>query len=183
MHLELRHLAHAQLAVAHGGEELKRGILVQGIGIHEELVAVAVLGALPVVHLLDLHLGVRPPGEGHLVDHGAGAPEQRRGEGVEEDGQAETAGVHHTMLLEHRQKVGRALHRGVGLGHDGVQGLGDGKLLLDGHLGGGGGIAQHREDRAFHRLAHGLEGHLASAIEGGGDGFDIELVEALAALA
>ena len=183
VHLELRHLAHAQLAVAHGGEELKRGILVQGIGIHEELVAVAVPGALPVVHLLDLHLGVRPPGEGHLVDHGAGAPEQRRGEGVEEDGEPETAGVHHTMLLEHRQKVGRALHRGVGLGHDGVQGVGQGQFLLSCVFGGGCRIAQHREDRAFHRLAHGLEGHLAGAIEGAGDGLDVELVEALAALA
>ena len=102
VHLELRHLAHAQLAVAHGREELQGGVLVQGVGIHEELVAVAVLGALPVVHLLDLHLGVRAPGEGHLVDHGAGAPEQGGRERVKDDGEPETAGVHHAVLLEHR---------------------------------------------------------------------------------
>ena len=77
----------------------------------------------------------------------------------------------------------RRIRQGAGRLHDGVQGVGQGQFLLSCIFGGGGGIAQHREDRAFHRLAHGLEGHLASAIEGGSDGFDIELVEALAALA
>lgn len=63
------------------------------------------------------------------------------------------------------------------------QGVGQGQFLLSCVFGGGCRIAQHREDRAFHRLAHGLEGHLAGAIEGAGDGLDVELVEALAALA
>lgn len=126
---------------------------------------------------------MRAPGEGHLVEHGAGAPEQGGRERVEDDGEPETAGVHHAVLLEHGQKIGRALHRGVGLGHDGVQGVGQGQFLLSCVFGGGGGIAQHREDGALYRLAHGLEGHLAGALEGAGDGLDVELVEALAALA
>ena len=120
VHLELRHLAHAQLAVAHGGQEVQRLLAVEAVGVHEELVAVAELGALPVVHLLDLHLRVRPAGEGQLVDHGARPSQQGGGESVEDDGEAEAAGIHHAVLLQHRQKIGGALHRGVGLGHDGV---------------------------------------------------------------
>ena len=47
---------HEQLAVAHGAQELKALVLVKrGIGLKEELVAVAELRALPVVVGLDLN--------------------------------------------------------------------------------------------------------------------------------
>ena len=56
--LEVGILAHEELAVAHGGEEGERSVAVEGlvVGVEEELVAVAVLGALPVVVELDGNL-------------------------------------------------------------------------------------------------------------------------------
>ena len=166
VHLELGFLANAQLAVAHRGQEIERLILVEHVGIDEEFVAVGVLGALPVVDLLDRNLrGGAGTGERELVAEGAGLAEQRRGERVGQDGQAEAAGIDHAVLLEHRKQVGRALHRGVAFLDDGLERLVDGELLLARVLGGGGHILHHREDRALDRLAHRLESDLDRAGE------------------
>ena len=183
VHLELGHIAHAQLAVAHGGQEIQRLLAIERVGVDEELVAVTVLRALPVVHLLDLHLRVRRAAKGQLIDHGARPTQKRCGEGIEDDGEAEAAGVHHAVLLEHGQQIGGALHRCVRLGHDGIESLLSGKPLLLGVPRRCGRIAQHREDSALHGLAHSLEGHFHGLGEGGGNRCGVEDVVALAALA
>ena len=166
VHLELGFLANAQLAVAHRGQEIERLILVEHIGIDEEFVAVGVLGALPVVDLLDRDLRSRAgTGKSELVAKGAGLAEQRCGERVSQDGQAEAAGIDHAVLLEHREQVGRTLHRSVAFLDDGLERLVDGELLLARVLDGGGHVLHHREDRALDRLAHRLESDLDRAGE------------------
>ena len=166
VHFELGLLANAQLAVAHRRQKVERLVLVEHVRIDEELVAVGVLGALPVVDLLDRDLRSRAgTGKSELVAKGAGLAEQRRGERVSQDGQAEAAGIDHAVLLEHRKQVGRALHRGVAFLDDGLERLVDGELLLARVLGSGGHVLHHREDRALDRLAYRLESDLDRAGE------------------
>ena len=72
VHFELGLLANAQLAVAHRRQKVERLVLVEHVGIDEELVAVGVLGALPVVNLLDRDLrGSTCTGKRELVAKGA----------------------------------------------------------------------------------------------------------------
>ena len=71
VHLELRGLADAQFAVAHGCQEVQRLGLVEHVGIHQELVAVGELATLPVVDLLDLDLRSGVARKGQLVDERA----------------------------------------------------------------------------------------------------------------
>ena len=74
--------AHEKLAVAHGTQELKALVLVKrGVGLKQELVAVAELRALPIVVGLDLNAtkgrvagrdsGIKRGGE--ILDNGAAA--------------------------------------------------------------------------------------------------------------
>ena len=168
---------HEQLAVAHGAQELKTLVLVKrGVGLKEELVAVAELRALPIVVGLNLNAtegrvagrasGIKRGGE--ILDNGAAA--KRGGDKVlQEDGKAKGAGVDHAVLLEDRQQVGRAGDGLVGLDDDGVERVLGRELLLFALVGLGRDIAQHREDRALDGLADGLEGDLDGATEGEGD--------------
>ncbi len=108
VHLELRHLAHAQLAVAHGGEELKRGILVQGIGIHEELVAVAVSEPSQSFTCSISTLGCDP---GRRTSRRPWCRRMSRAVNASKMMASPKPPASTTpMLLEHGQKVGRALH-------------------------------------------------------------------------
>ena len=90
---------HEQLAVTHGAQELKALILVKrGVGLKQELVAVAELRALPVVVSLDLNTaksgiagragGVKRSGE--ILDNGA-ATKRGGNKVLQEDGKAEGA--------------------------------------------------------------------------------------------
>ena len=160
VHLELRAFAHAQLAVAHGGQEVQRFVLVEHVGVNQELVAVRVFAAFPVVDLLDLDLRGGVARECQLVDKRAFLAGQRGHKAVDEDGQAVAAGVDHAVFLQHGQKLGRALHGRVGFLHHVGQRVGRRHLLLARVLSSGGGIFQHGEDGAFHRLAHGFERHV-----------------------
>ena len=168
---------HEQLAVAHGTQELKALVLVKrGVGLKEELVAVAELRALPVVVGLDLNAtegrvagragGIKRGGE--ILDNGAAA--KRGGNKVlQEDGKAKGAGVDHAVLLQNGQQVGRAGDGLVGLDDDGIERVLGRELLLFALVGLGRDITQHREDRALDGLADGLEGDLDGATEGEGD--------------
>ena len=168
---------HEQLAVAHGAQELKALVLVKrGIGLKEELVAVAELRALPVIVGLDLNAtegriagrAGRIKRGGEILDNGATA--ERSGNKVlQEDGKAKGAGVDHAVLLQNRQQVGRAGDRLIGLDNDGIERVLGRELLLFALVGLGRDIAQHREDRALDGLADGLEGHLDGTTEGEGD--------------
>ena len=132
MHLVVGVSAHEQLAVAHGTEELKCLVLVEGLlGLEEELVAVTKLGTLPVVVRLDLHaikraglgvVGVGLEGGGEVLDLG-GAAESGGHEVLKEDGEAEGTGVDDAVLLEDGQQVGRAGDGLICLDHEGIQRL------------------------------------------------------------
>ena len=160
VHLEVGMHAHHEVAVAHRGQKLLRRVRVHVVGMDEELGAVAVRRSLPVVDLLDLDLGSGAAGEREFVAERPLPARERRSERVEEDGQAEASRIHHAVLLQHGQQVGRALDRGVGLLHHGGKRLFRRELLLARALGRRGAVAQHGEDGALHRLAHGLERHL-----------------------
>ena len=168
---------HEQLAVAHGTQELQALVLVKrGVGLKEELVAVAELRALPVVVGLDLHAaesriaggagGVKRSGE--ILDHGAAAKSGSH-EVLEEDGKAKGARVDYAVLLEDGQQVGRTGDGLIGLDDDGVERVLGRELLLLALVGLGRDVAQDREDRALDRLTNGLEGDLDGTTEGEGD--------------
>ena len=100
-----------QLAVAHGAQELQALVLVKGgVGLKEELVAVAELRALPVVVGLDLDTaksgvasragGIKRSGE--ILDQSAAA-KSGGNKVLQEDGKAKGAGVDHAILLEDGQ--------------------------------------------------------------------------------
>ena len=169
--------AHEQLTVAHGTQELEALVLVKrGVGLKEELVAVAKLRALPVVVGLDLNTveggvagrasGVKRSGE--ILNHSAAA----KGSGnkvLQEDGEAKGTGVDHAVLLEDGQQVGRAGDGLIGLDDDGIERILGRELLLLALVGLGRDIAQDREDRALDRLTNSLEGDLDGTAEGEGD--------------
>ena len=176
VHLEVGVHAHHQVAVAHRGQEVLGLVDVDRVGVDQKLGAVAERRALPVVDLLDLDLWLEPAREGELVAELAGFARQRRHERVEEDRQAETAGVDHVVLLEHRQQLGGALDRGERLLHHVLERLVAAELLLAGVLGGRGAVLEHGEDRALDRLAHRLEGDLDRAAERAVDARGVHLV-------
>ena len=183
VHLELRRLAHAQLAVAHGCQEVQRLGLVEHVGIHQELVAVGELAALPVVDLLDLDLRSGVARKGQLVDERALLAREGGHEAVDEDGKAVATGVHHAVLLQHGKQLGRALHAGIRLLDDVGQRLIGRHLLLAGILGGGSGVLQHGEDGALDGLAHRVERHVLGLCQGRLDGLGANGVEAVGAFA
>ena len=166
--------ADDQLAVAEGGEVGERLVDVEVLlGLEEELVAVAELGALPVVVELDgdlggdVGLGVDGGLEvGELAGLAGGGVDER----LHEDGEAEGAGVHDAVLLEHGQQLGGARDRLVGLDDEGLQHVVRGEVaaLLE-LVGPRRDVAQDGEDRALDRLADGLEGNPHAATEGMGD--------------
>ena len=169
--------AHEQLTVAHGTQELKALVLVKrGVGLKEELVAVAELRALPIVVGLDLNaaksgIACRASGierSGEILDNGA-ATKCCSHKVLQEDGKAEGAGVDHAVLFEDGQQVGRASDGLVGLDDDGIERVLGRELLLFALVGLGRDIAQHRENRALDGLTDGLEGDLDGAAEGEGD--------------
>ena len=171
VHLEARGIAHAQLAIAHGGQEAQRIFLVEGLGIDQELVAVAVLAAFPVVDVLDLDLGLAAQGRnlgGELETH-EGARES-----VEEDGQAEAARVDDVVLLQHGKQVGGAVHRFVRLGDDVLQGLVGLQAVLRSLVRSVGRIAQHGEDGSLDGLAHRLKGDFLGAGESRVERFGVQ---------
>ena len=166
-----------QLTVAHGAQELQALVLVKrGVGLKEELVAVAELRALPVVVSLDLNtakcgIASRAGGierSGEILDHGAAA----KGSGnkvLQEDGKAKGAGVDHAVLLEDGQKVGRAGDGLVGLDDDGVERILGRELLLLALVCLRRNITQDREDCTLDGLTNSLEGDLDGATEGESD--------------
>ena len=169
--------AHEQLAVAHGAQELQALILVKrGVGLKEELVAVAELRAFPIVIGLDLNTaksgiagragGVKRSGE--ILDHGA-ATKSGSHKVLEENGKSKGAGVDHAVLLEDGQQVGRAGDRLVRLDDDSIERILGRELLLLALIGLGRDIAQDREDRALDGLADSLEGNLDGTTEGEGN--------------
>ena len=174
---------HEQLAVAHGTQELKALVLVKrGVGLKEELVAVAELRALPVVVCLDLNTaqgsvasrasGIKRGGE--ILDNGAAAKGGSH-EVLEEDGKTKGAGVDHAVLFQNGQQIGRAGDGLVGLDDDSVECVLGRELLLLALVGLGRDVAQDREDRALDGLTDGLEGDLDGTAErmgniGGRDG-------------
>ena len=160
MHLELRRAAYAQLAIAHGLQEVESFLGVERLGVDQELVAVLVLGAFPVVDLLDLDLGCRGTGEGELVDHRLCAAGKGGNERIEEDGDAEAASIDHAVFLQHGKKLRRTLNGSICLAHDELQALVKLHLLLAGLMSSSGGIAQNSEDGALNRLANRIERNL-----------------------
>ena len=169
--------AHEQLAVAHGAQELKALILVKrGVGLKEELVAVAELRAFPIVIGLDLNTaksgiagragGVKRSGE--ILDHGA-ATKSGSHKVLEENGKSKGAGVDHAVLLQNGQQVGRAGDGLVRLDDDSIERILGRELLLLALIGLGRDIAQDREDRALDGLADSLEGNLDGTTEGEGN--------------
>ena len=182
MHLEVGMHAYHKVAIAHRGQEVLRLVDVDRIGMDEELGAITIRGALPIVDLLDFDLGSRAC-ERHGVAHEAVLAGQRRGEGVDQDGQAETAGIDDVIFFEDGKVIGGALHGSVGLGHYGVEGLLKGELLLASLLRRGGGVFDDRENRALDRLAHGLECDLDRTSEARVECGGVEFFVALIALA
>ena len=169
--------AHEKLAVAHGTQELKALVLVKrGVGLKQELVAVAELRALPIVVGLDLNAtkgrvagrdsGIKRGGE--ILDNGAAAKCCSH-KVLKEDGEAKGAGVDHAVLLQNGQQVGRASDGLVCLDDDGVERILGRELLLLALVGLGRDIAQDREDRALDGLADSLEGNLDGTTEGEGN--------------
>ena len=169
--------AHEKLAVAHGTQELKALVLVKrGVGLKQELVAVAELRALPIVVGLDLNAtkgrvagrdsGIKRGGE--ILDNGAAAKCCSH-KVLKEDGEAKGAGVDHAVLLQNGQQVGRAGDGLVRLDDDSIERILGRELLLLALIGLGRDIAQDREDRALDGLADSLEGDLDGATEGEGN--------------
>ena len=156
-----------KLAVTLRGKEITRGILIEGLlGLEEKLRAVAELRALPVVVELDGNLGV---GLSHGLVCSRGDPalatERVGAESLKEDGKAKRARVDDAVLLENGKQVGRARDALESLGHQGVERLLEGRMLLLAHVGTLGDVAQHGEDGALNRLAHGGKGHLDGTAE------------------
>ena len=180
--LEVRVGAHHELAVSQAAEELEGLRDVDVVALEEELGAVHVVGAGPVVDLLDGDLGLRARelgGVGQL----AGVSGDGGDKGPDEDGQAKAAGVDDAVLLEDGQELRGALDGCQRLVCDGAQGVVDGGAGLRGGHGGGAGVLEHREDGALDGLAHSLEGHGNRALHGGGDGVCVDFLNALEALA
>ena len=130
VNLEVGVRAHDELAVAER-REIREGVVrIEGlVGMEEELVAVAILRALPVVVELDGDLGggcrLRVGG----VDRGLELRELALAldgvdEALEEGGEPVRAGVDDAVLLEHGEKLGRARDRLIGLDHERVEHLG-----------------------------------------------------------
>jgi hypothetical protein len=173
VHLEVWVLAHEQLAITHRGEKRERGVAVEGlvVGMEEELVAVAVLRALPVVVELDGNLG-RDGGLGISGVHGglevrdlAGLALDRVHESLEEGGKAKGTGIDNAVLLEDGQELGCAGNGLVGLDDQCVEHLGGRDVGLLELVGTGGHVTQDGEDGSLDGLAHSLEGNLHRAAE------------------
>ena len=177
MHLEVGEGAHNELAVAQRGEVREGGVRVKALlGLEEELVAVAVLRALPVVIELDGDarvggvVGAVGRGDGGVeVDGDAALAQGRVHEGLDEGGEAVGARVDDAILLEDGQQVGRARNALVGLDDEGLEHLGNGHLLLVAAVRAGAHVADDGEDRTLDRLAHGLEGNPDGVAEGARD--------------
>ena len=137
----------------------------------EELVAVAVLRALPVVVELDGNLG-RDGGLGISGVHGglevrdlAGLALDRVHESLEEGGKAKGTGIDNAVLLEDGQELGCAGNGLVGLDDQCVEHLGGRDVGLLELVGTGGHVTQDGEDGSLDGLAHSLEGNLHRAAE------------------
>ena len=137
---------------------------------NEELVAIAILGALPVVEMLDLDFRLGFRRERELVAERSLLAQQGRDEAVDENRQAETAGVDDVVLLQDGQQLGRPLNRCVRFPDDFLKRLFHIELLLVSALRSRSRILQNREDGALNRLADSLERNFDGAREGGVDG-------------
>ncbi len=140
--LEVGEGAHQKLAVSHGREEVQVFFGVERLGVcmEEELGAIAVLRALPVIVELDVHVGSHSifsrlfAGDGGVEVHRRVDAQVGVDKGFEEDGKAKGAGVYHAVLFEHRKQVRGAGHRLIGAGHHGLQGLVQSHLAVAGKL-------------------------------------------------
>ena len=185
VHLEVGVHADHEIAVAHGRQEVFRSIDVNRVGMHEEFGAVAERGIdIPVVDLLDFRLRSRTRHRKRVASEALLAREGC-GERVDENSQAKAASVNDAVLFQHRQKLGRALHRFICAVHDEVERLFGAELLLASLLRGGRGIFDYGKNGALNRFAHGLERHFGRASEAGierrgGNALFFEAFESLA---
>ena len=137
----------------------------------EELGAVAIFGALPVVVELDVdgigHVSLRvligcdvglELGEVGLAGRGV----DKR---LEENRETERAGVNDAVLFENRQKVGCTGNGLIRLDDESIEIVGNIHLGLLKAVSLGGDILEHGQDRAFDRLADGLESDFHAAAQ------------------
>ena len=172
VNLEVREGTDDELAITERGEVREGGVGIEALlGLEEELVAVGVLRALPVIVELDGDAGVSGTvrggggGDGGLEVDLAGLAEGGVDEGLDEGGEAVGTGVDDAVLLEDGQEVRRAGDGLVRLDDEGLEHLGDRHLLLLAAVGARRHVADDGEDRALDRLADCLEGDLHAVAE------------------
>jgi len=155
--------ADHQLAAAHGGYEVVDRSAVDSFTEQQELGAVQVLVVIPVVH--GLNTQQRRSNRRDIYDVDAGAQGGRR-EPLEQNGEPKTAGIDHTVLLEHGKQLRRATNRVERGGDRVLERLFEAQTRICRRARSLGRLTQHRENRALNGLANRLERDDHGTLEG-----------------
>jgi hypothetical protein len=181
VHVDLEQLGVAddELAAALLRHPRLDRVAVEVLAVDQELSAVEVVRVVPVVGA-SLDVGLRLDGRVHGLEL---ASLERGDEPFGEDRQPERPRVDHSGVLEHRQQLGRATHRGVDLGDRHLHDVVCRRSLAGRAARGASRVLHDGEHRALDGLTHRLVGRALGAGQSVGDDLSGHLLGAVGGFA